>query len=101
MSENNNHVLSFVTSDPAGMVTIHADLAGIEHLISELEYLRKQLLQDDCPHTHLFQQETMDGMLTSTKLEKQSAEQTIVSHVKIYGWNEEWARKHGLKQKTQ
>lgn len=65
-------------------------------LIDELESLREQLEMNDCPHTHLFGI-TPNDKLSTTKLADQEDEVNIVQHVKIYGWNEEWARRHSLK----
>jgi hypothetical protein len=91
------HLLSFVTDEPGRYVAVHADLAGITMLIDELEILREQLEQGDCPHTHLFSPEAVGVELTATKLADQENEKNIVCEVKIYGWNEEWAVRHGLK----
>lgn len=90
------HLLSFVTDKSGSMVTIHADLSGIELLIRELEEIRELLNEDDCPHTHLFSRRATGNELTETKLQGQPAEEKIVHHVKIYGWNDDWAKKHGL-----
>ena len=90
------HLLSFVTSEDGGYLAIHADLAGVTMLIDELESLREQLVLGDCPHTHLFSHDAA-GELTMTKLTDQKHENHVVHHVKIYGWNEEWAQRHGLK----
>ena len=79
------------------MVSIHVDLPGLELLISQLELLRSQLKSNDCPHTHLTAYGIDDDLLTTTKLSDQPAEFHQVSHVKIYGWTEEWAVRHGLK----
>lgn len=76
---------------------MHADLAGITMLIDELELLRQQLEKNDCPHTHLSSPEAAGDELTSTKIADQEHENNIVCHVKIYGWNEEWAVRHRLK----
>jgi len=35
-----------------------------------------------------------DGLTEPVPIEKDGH---IVHHVKIYGWTEEWAKKHGLK----
>jgi hypothetical protein len=64
-------------------------------LIDELESLREQLESNDCPHTHLFS--WGQGGLTTTKLTDQESAVNIVDQVKIYGWNQEWAHRHGLK----
>ena len=91
------HLLSFVTDESGDYLAVHVDLAGLTMLIDELESLREQLERNDCPHAHLFS--TMSGLseLTTTKLADQPCEAKAVQHVKIYGWNEEWALRHGLK----
>src|SRR5215471_6520944 len=90
------HLLSFVTNATGRYLSIHVDLSGISLLISELEALKKQLETDDCPHTHLFSDEAGGEELTTTKLADQNDEVSVVHHVKIYGWNREWALRHGL-----
>jgi hypothetical protein len=94
---NEPHLLSFVTDGAGESLVVHADLAGITMLIDELELLRAQLEENDCPHTHLFSLVSQGAALTATKLTDQKGEVNIVKHVKVYGWNEEWARRHGLK----
>jgi hypothetical protein len=91
------HLLSFVTDQSGTFLSIHADLAGITMLIDELEGLRELLLEDDCPHSHLFGAAMSSPQLTSTKFSDDTDEKNLVWHVKIYGWNEEWAMRHGLK----
>jgi len=92
-----DHLLSFVTDASSQFLSVHADLRGIEYLIEKLQQLRLHLLENDCPHTHLFASDTAESELTTTKLRDQPDEENIVYHVKLYGWNEEWARRHGLK----
>jgi hypothetical protein len=96
-NESEQHLLSFVTDTSGQYVAIHADLRGITILIEELQNLREQLELDDCPHTHLFSFPEDSHELTTTKLVDQQNEVNVVCHVKIYGWNEEWAQRHGLK----
>lgn len=43
------HLLSFVAWGQC--VAIHADLAGLTMLIDQLEGLREQLKENDCPHS--------------------------------------------------
>ena len=83
------HLLSFVTNESGNMVSIHADLAGVEFMIQELEYLRDQIAKEDCPHTHLFSIGTPTDELSATKLSNQKNEVQMVGHVKIYGWTDE------------
>lgn len=90
------HLLSFVTDENGEHVSIHADLAGVEFLISELEYIKEKLEANECPHSHLFTEEWGSDELSSTKLATQSTEKNQVHHVKIYGWNDEWKVKHKL-----
>ena len=92
-----DHLLSFVTDATGQFVSVHADLRGLEYLIDRLQMLRLGLLENDCPHTHLFASNAGGNDLTQTMLNDQPAEAIPVWHVKIYGWNEEWARRHGLK----
>jgi hypothetical protein len=92
------HLLSFVTDATGGFLSIHTDIGGISLLIAELQALKEQLELNDCPHTHLFSEEAAGDDLTTTKLSDQQYEVNVVHHVKIYGWNEEWAVKHGLKR---
>ena len=100
MTESNHtqhQLLSFVTNKSGTMVSIHADLAGVNCLLAELETMRESLLENDCPHTHLFI--TEDGSeLSGTKLTDKPNEDNVVHHVKIYGWNDEWASKHNLRK---
>ena len=88
-----NYLLSFVTDDSGGMVSVHMDLNGANRLIEMLNELRDSLAEGDCPHDHLLRN---DG-LTATMLAKQDNEKNVVGHVKLYGWNDEWAVKHGLR----
>ena len=99
MERTGDYLLSFVTDKSGDYLSVHLDLAGVEILIRELESLRTQLLKDDCPHTHLFgySDRPDENDLTLTKLKDQPGETTQVLQVKIYGWNEEWAVRHGLK----
>ena len=95
--EQPRHLLSFVTDETGQYLTVHADLEGVKRLIEELEHVRDQLELDDCPHTHLFSEVAGGNELTNTKIADQEHEVNLVYHVKIYGWNEEWAIRHGLK----
>lgn len=89
-------LLSFVSDDTGEMISVHVDLAGVDVLLGELQQIRKQLLKNDCPHAHLLT--SAEHELTETKLQNKKNENRIVHHVKIYGWNDEWAMKHGLRR---
>lgn len=95
--DGGSHLLSFVTDVTGTYLSIHADLNGVNFLIEELQQLRESLEANDCPHTHLFSSESF-GVLTSAKLDEQKLEFQTVEHVKIYGWNQEWAVRHRLKR---
>ncbi len=91
------HVLSFVIAADGGMVTIHADANGLSLLIDRLSLLRNLVIQGDCPHTHLHAMGVPLDELTTSKLANQPAEKEVVQHVKIYGWTDEWAVRHGFR----
>ena len=91
-------LLSFVSNQDGDIVTVHTDRAGLDLLISELISLRDLLEKNECGHAHLFSPFFGGDDLTETKLANQAEEQHVVHHVKIYGWNEEWAKKHKLIQ---
>ena len=91
-----NGLLSFVTDSDGDRVSIHADKKGLGLLIKELTWLRQKLDADECNHTHLRSPDWAGNELTTSKLEGQEAEANIVHDVKIYGWNDEWKKKHGL-----
>lgn len=90
------HLLSFVADSTGMAVTIHADLSGVELLINQLQLLRTRLLENDCPHIHLFSPVSGGNELSVAMLKDQPNEVHQVCHVKMYGWNEEWAKRHGL-----
>jgi hypothetical protein len=94
------HLLSFVTDDAGDYLSIHADLNGINSLIDALNELKDQLVKNDCPHTHLSPGRGYGPYLTTSKLESQEMEVHVVKHVKIYGWNDEWAVRSGLRPPT-
>ena len=94
------HLLSFVTSSSGSYLAVHADLAGITMLIDELEIIREELEKNDCPYTHLFSPTAAGAELTDTKIASQENENNVICHVKFYGWNEEWAVRHGLKPES-
>ena len=78
------------------MVTIRADLEGLDLLIGQLKVLRDAVAANDCPHTHLLSPEVGGNDLSTAKLKDQTTEVNGVNRVKIYGWNAEWAVRHGL-----
>lgn len=100
MNDEVDYLLSFVTNTNGGYLAIHTDLKGVNLLINTLQTLRRLLEVNDCPHIHLFSRDCGNGELTTTKLSDQSNENNVVHEIKIYGWNEEWAIRHGLKPTT-
>lgn len=91
-----NRLLSFVTDDSGDQVSIHVDKAGLDLFIKELTWLRQKLEAGECDHTHLMSPDWAGDELTTSKLKDQADEVTVVHGVKIYGWNDEWKKKHGL-----
>ena len=87
-----DHVLSLF-SDTEGQAFLHADDKGLEILISALERLRRKIKEGVCDHDHLMTEAWAgDGELTDAKgCEKEGQ---LVQHLKIYGWTDEWAKKH-------
>lgn len=92
-------MLSIVTEPNGDVVYVHADSAGIVELEAAVARLKKRLLAGDCPHDHLMSASWGGGELSETMLaEEQGKGCRQVHHITLYGWNEEWARKHGLKK---
>ncbi len=89
-------LLSFVTDENGDQVFIHADKQGLDLLIKELTWLREKLEGNVCEHTHLMSPDWGGDELTTSKLKDQKDEVNAVHGVKIYGWNEEWKKKHRL-----
>ena len=90
-------MLSIVSEREGDVVYIHADLAGLEVLERSLKRLRELVAQGECEHDHLFTESWGGHGLTETMLEKErSSGCKQVHHLQLYGWNDEWARKHGL-----
>jgi len=77
-------------------VFMHLDLEGVDLLLRELEKIKQKLLQDDCPHTHLYTSEWAGWELSNPNMKLESEKAQPIHHVKIYGWNEEWAETHGF-----
>ena len=86
------HILSFAT-DKDGQLFVHADAAGLDHLIRSLSHIRRKLDAGVCDHDHLMTGSWGGDELTERTLEEGAK---IIHHVKIYGWTPEWIQKHGL-----
>lgn len=88
------HVLALF-SDSEGQAFLHADDKGLEILITALQRLRRKIGEGQCDHDHLMTEAWAgDGELTDVPgCEKEGQ---LVQHLKIYGWTDEWAKKHGF-----
>ena len=91
---NQEHLLCFV-ADTERQLFVHADAAGLDLLIRILSHLRKRIDEDQCDHNHLMTESWGGQGLTEVPACEKDGR--IVHHVKIYGWTEEWARKHGMR----
>lgn len=91
-------LISFVTSKEGDQVSIHLDKNGLNYLITKLTSLKQKLDLNECDHTHLMSEDWggFAHSLSATKLQDDPNEDNIVHHVKIYSWNDEWKKKHGL-----
>ena len=88
------YTLSLI-SDGKGGLAVHADSEGLAILIAQLERLKQKVDVGLCDHDHLHTDAWAgDELSETTGCEKEG---DVVHHVKIYGWTEEWARKHGFK----
>ena len=88
------HVLCFVTDDD-GQLFIHADRKGLASLIHSLQSIEKKVEMGVCEHDHLMTDDWAGNELS----EKQGIEKgKLIHHVKIFGWTEESAKKHGFKK---
>jgi hypothetical protein len=88
-----DHVLSFATDKDGDQLFIYANAKGLDHLIRSLMHIRKKLDEDYCDHDHLM----TDAWAGSELSERSMAEGVhLIHHVKIYGWTQDWSKKHGL-----
>ena len=91
------HLLSLVVDKEAQQVFLHLDKAGVEYLLARLNFIKRGLDANDCPHTHLFSAGWGGCELSiSQMLDRGDGEP--VHHLKIYGWNDEWREKHGFER---
>jgi hypothetical protein len=90
-------MLSIAAEPTSDVVYLHADLAGLEALERAISSLRQRVANGECEDRHLFSQAWGGGELTETMLsQEQSSGCKQVHHLKLYGWTDEWAHKHGL-----
>ena len=90
-------MLSIVTDAAGDVVYVHGDLQGLEALEHAIAALRRQVENGECEDSHLFAPSWGGSDLTeSMLLQEQSSGCKQVHHLKLYGWTDEWAHKHGL-----
>jgi hypothetical protein len=85
-----------LTQDDGGVVHLHGDAAGLDTLIAKLSHIRAQIDQGICEHDHL-KSADWGGDELSTKNGISAEGHTLVQHLKLFGWTDEWAEKHGFK----
>lgn len=91
-----NHLLSFAVNEECTMISLHADIGRLNLMIDSLVRLRDLVAAGKCEDLHFFADEALGGELTSTMLTDSASEARVAQHVKVYGWTEEWAKRHGL-----
>jgi predicted transcriptional regulator len=89
-----NHILTLVADD-SSQLHLHADAAGLDLLIRNLERLRSKIAQGECDHDHMMTESWGDGALTESMGCEEEGQ--VINHLKIYGWTDEWAKNHGFK----
>lgn len=88
-------LLAFVASEDSDEIFLHVDKAGVDILIQSLERIRKHLEKNEVEHDHLFSNEWGSWELSVSDMMDNEKGKPI-HHVKIFGWNDEWADKHGF-----
>lgn len=72
----------------------YLDSAGVDLLLKELEYIKNKLAENDCPHSHLFSSDWGGWELRNSQMMDEKDKGERIHHLKIFGWNEEWAETH-------
>lgn len=85
-----------LTQDGDGVTHLHADKAGLETLIQRLQHLSSAIDDGICEHDHLMSEEWAGDEL-STQNGIVADGHNTVHHLKLFGWTDEWAVKHGFK----
>lgn len=72
---------------------MHANREGLAKLIASLEQIKNNIEAGQCDHDHL-----MTDAWGGSELSESKGIQTgeLVHHVEIFGWTEEWVKKHGF-----
>jgi hypothetical protein len=89
-----DYVLAFVRGEE-GELFMHADAKGLAALIGALERLKKKAEEGVCDHDHL-KTESWAGAELSEKKGLERGE--LIHHLKLYGWTDEWATRHGFRE---
>jgi hypothetical protein len=90
-------MISIVTSAEGDIVHVHADKQGLSLLERAVAQLRLSAEKGDCGHEHLFSASWGGRELSETALgEERLAGYRQVHHLKLFGWTDEWARRHEL-----
>lgn len=98
MKNDIDYLLSICSDKDSEQIYIHADLEGIERLERAISFVKSKLLKGECDHVHLYSESWGGNELSESMLEQEVEEgRKQVHHVKLYGWNEEWAANHKLK----
>lgn len=92
------HVLTLVVKDNNELF-LHADGAGLDVLIKSLQDLRRSIDEGKCDHDHMLTESWGEGSLTESM--GCEAEGHVIHHLKVFGWTDEWAEKHGFKKPKQ
>jgi hypothetical protein len=91
-----DRLLSIVSNETGSMVSIHANMQGLDLLLDLLLRMKQNVAMGRCEHDHLFAAEELGAELTLSHTASHPDEKTNAKHLKIYGWTDEWARKNGL-----
>ena len=89
-----NHVLTLV-QQKEGEAVLHADAKGLALLIAALERLRKTAEGGAPDHDHLMTPTWAGAELSERKGVETGA---LIHHLKIFGWSDEAAKKHGFRE---
>ena len=92
-----SHLLSVTASPEGDVVTIHADIAGLEFLRATVDRLLSKLQTGQCDHDHLRTTDWAGDELSKSMLitERDSGHSTV-HHLEVLAWTAEWKEKHGL-----
>lgn len=93
----NEHVLSVATNPDGDIVHVHGDLEGLKLLHEMLGRMIVSLGSGRCDHDHLRSEEWAGAELSVSMLESEKSEgYRQVHHVKLFAWNDERRKKHGV-----